>query len=290
MGQLGTMLTRAREARGLTIDDAERDTRISKRYLAALEAEEFEVIPAPVYARGFLRSYSQYLGLDPKDALALFPRDEDAPSYEQPARPSNQTPLSPVSASRPAWKRPPHPGQQPPPSAPRPAARQAPAPSRQAPRPEPGWEPTIGVDIGVPAPARRIRTDPAAQTRTAAVAVVAVCAVFGVLLLAFIISRVAGGGGDTGADTTATESAGASTGAETPATAATATSGEIPSVVGMQLDDARAAIESLGFVVGGPLESAGSEPEGQVIDQSPAAGTTWPAGTTVTVFVSTGPS
>lgn len=286
MGQLGTMLTRAREARGLTIDDAERDTRISKRYLAALEAEEFEVIPAPVYARGFLRSYSQYLGLDPKDALALFPRDEDAPSYEQPARPSNQTPLSPVSASRPAWRRPPLPGQQPAPSVQRPAARQAPAPSRQAPRPEPGWEPTIGVDIGVPAPARRIRTDPAAQTRTAAVAVVAVCAVLGVLLLAFIISRVAGGGADSGSDTAPTEGAGA----ETPATTAAATSGEIPSVVGMQLDDARAAIESLGFVVGGPLESAGSEPEGQVIDQSPAAGTTWPAGTTITIFVSTGPS
>ena len=51
MGELGSLLTRAREARGLTIEDAERDTRISRRYLFALEAEQFDVIPAPVYAR-----------------------------------------------------------------------------------------------------------------------------------------------------------------------------------------------------------------------------------------------
>ena len=71
MGELGSLLTRAREARGLTLEDAERDTRISRRYLQALESEQFEVIPAPVYARGFLRSYSQYLGIDPQEALAI---------------------------------------------------------------------------------------------------------------------------------------------------------------------------------------------------------------------------
>src|SRR5258706_6656387 len=82
MGELGSLLSRQREARGLTLDDAERDTRISKRYLQALESEQFEVIPAPVYARGFLRSYSQYLGLDPQEMLSLFPR-EGAPEPER---------------------------------------------------------------------------------------------------------------------------------------------------------------------------------------------------------------
>ena len=76
MGELGSL----REARGLTLEDAERDTRISRRYLQALESEQFEVIPAPVYARGFLRSYSQYLGLDPQETLAMFPREAD-PEY-----------------------------------------------------------------------------------------------------------------------------------------------------------------------------------------------------------------
>jgi len=106
MGELGSLLTRAREARGLTLEDAERDTRISRRYLAALEAEQFEIIPAPVYARGFLRSYSQYLGLDPQEMLAMFPREDEDPygREQEPARPSMERPVSPVSASRPAWR------------------------------------------------------------------------------------------------------------------------------------------------------------------------------------------
>src|SRR5512140_2059215 len=106
MSELGSLLVRAREARGLTLEDAERDTRISRRYLQALESEQFEVIPAPVYARGFLRSYSQYLGIDPQETLAMFPREEDeAPpaaanvSYQ---RPAVRQPPSAVGAARPA--------------------------------------------------------------------------------------------------------------------------------------------------------------------------------------------
>lgn len=286
MGQLGTMLTRAREARGLTIDDAERDTRISKRYLAALEAEEFEVIPAPVYARGFLRSYSQYLGLDPKDALSLFPRDDDGAGQQQPARPSNQTPVSPVSASRPAWKRPAQPTQQAPPPA-RPRPRQAPAAAPATARlPDPNWEPTIGIDIGVPAPARRIRTDPAAQTRTAAVAVVAICAILGVLLLAFIISEVAGG---SEASPVATPTEDAALGGDAPqATATGAPSGEVPSVVGMQADVAKTTIEAAGFRATELVQDL-SAPEGQVTDQAPVAGSSLDAGSVVTIIVSDGP-
>jgi hypothetical protein len=57
----------------MTIEDAERATRIPRRYLEALEQEDFGILPAPVYARGFLRSYSGYLGLDPADLLPFFP-------------------------------------------------------------------------------------------------------------------------------------------------------------------------------------------------------------------------
>lgn len=108
MAEIGYRLIRAREARGLTLEDAERDTRISRRYLEALECEQFEVIPAPVYARGFLRSYSQYLGMDPGEMLALFPREgEDVPANAPPARPSLDTPVASTSQSRPTWRRPP---------------------------------------------------------------------------------------------------------------------------------------------------------------------------------------
>lgn len=80
---LGETLQRARQSRGITVEDAERATRIPRRYLEALEQENFNVLPAPVYARGFLRSYSGYLGLDPAELLPFFPVGHvDEPSLE----------------------------------------------------------------------------------------------------------------------------------------------------------------------------------------------------------------
>jgi len=73
MSPLGETLRRARLAKGVTIEDAERVTRIPRKYLDALEQENFGILPAPVYARGFLRSYSGYLGLDPAELLPFFP-------------------------------------------------------------------------------------------------------------------------------------------------------------------------------------------------------------------------
>ena len=73
MTPLGETLQRARLARGVTLEEAERTTRISRRYLEALENEKFGLLPAPVYARGFLRTYARYLGLEPADLLPLFP-------------------------------------------------------------------------------------------------------------------------------------------------------------------------------------------------------------------------
>ena len=70
---LGELLQRARQARGLTLEEVERDIRISRRYLQALENENFGLLPAPVYARGFLRTYARYLGLEPANLLPLFP-------------------------------------------------------------------------------------------------------------------------------------------------------------------------------------------------------------------------
>lgn len=70
---LGETLRRARSAKGITFEDAERVTRIPRKYLEALELENFGILPAPVYARGFLRSYAGYLGLDANDLLPFFP-------------------------------------------------------------------------------------------------------------------------------------------------------------------------------------------------------------------------
>jgi hypothetical protein len=64
MFEIGSSLREARTRRGLALSDVERDTRIRTRYLTALEEERFGVLPGPAYAKGFLRTYADYLGLD----------------------------------------------------------------------------------------------------------------------------------------------------------------------------------------------------------------------------------
>jgi transcriptional regulator with XRE-family HTH domain len=81
MPEVGKSLTQARVARGLTLEDCERDTRISKRYLDALEREDWRIFPAPVYSRAFMRTYAQYLGLDPQ-ALMRAVREQEEPEIK----------------------------------------------------------------------------------------------------------------------------------------------------------------------------------------------------------------
>jgi len=80
---LGETLRRTRLEKNITFEDAERVTRIPRKYLEALELENFGILPAPVYARGFLRSYASYLGLEPKELLPFFPVGHvDEPTME----------------------------------------------------------------------------------------------------------------------------------------------------------------------------------------------------------------
>jgi cytoskeleton protein RodZ len=64
MDSIGQRLRQARERLGLTVDEAERVTRIRAAHLQALERDDFDSLPSPVQARGFLRNYAEYLGLD----------------------------------------------------------------------------------------------------------------------------------------------------------------------------------------------------------------------------------
>jgi cytoskeleton protein RodZ len=64
MFEIGPALREARERRGLGLNQVETATAIRSRYLRALEDEEFDVLPGPTYAKGFLRAYAEYLGLD----------------------------------------------------------------------------------------------------------------------------------------------------------------------------------------------------------------------------------
>jgi transcriptional regulator with XRE-family HTH domain len=95
MPELGKTLSQARIARGLTLEDCERDTRISKRYLDALEREDWKVFPAPVYSRAFLRTYAQYLSLNPAELMRLFQSQAEEPAFQ----PLPEVQAAPVTGS-----------------------------------------------------------------------------------------------------------------------------------------------------------------------------------------------
>jgi cytoskeleton protein RodZ len=96
---LGSSLATARLALGLELRDAERDTRIRARYLAALEEEDFDELPGDAYAAGFLRTYATYLGLDGDDYVDELRRRRGTPA------PSTGRVITRVTRRRPSLRR-----------------------------------------------------------------------------------------------------------------------------------------------------------------------------------------
>jgi len=80
----GTWLRRQRELREISLREIADVTKISIRYLEALEQDRFDVLPAPVFAKGFLREYARYVGLDPDEVVNsyLTAQDEVEPADE----------------------------------------------------------------------------------------------------------------------------------------------------------------------------------------------------------------
>src|SRR3990172_7280667 len=69
MKDIGQRLGEARERLGLTLEEAERSTRIRAHHLLALEEGRLDALPSPVHARGFLKNYSEILGLASESTL-----------------------------------------------------------------------------------------------------------------------------------------------------------------------------------------------------------------------------
>lgn len=68
-GSFGEWLRRQREMREISIRDIAERTKISLRYLEAMEADRFDLLPAPIFAKGFLREYARYVGLSPDEVV-----------------------------------------------------------------------------------------------------------------------------------------------------------------------------------------------------------------------------
>jgi len=76
---LGERFRAAREERGLSLSDVAEQIRIRSVYLAAIEEENWSAIGAPVYIRGFIRTYARFLGLDSAEAVSQFNDQMGAP-------------------------------------------------------------------------------------------------------------------------------------------------------------------------------------------------------------------
>ncbi|MBD5654941.1 MAG: helix-turn-helix domain-containing protein [Candidatus Eremiobacteraeota bacterium] len=72
MPRLGDEFRAAREARHLSLSDVSEQIHIRSVYLESIEQEDWSAIAAPVYVRGFIRTYARFLGLDAERAVAGF--------------------------------------------------------------------------------------------------------------------------------------------------------------------------------------------------------------------------
>jgi cytoskeleton protein RodZ len=81
---IGAALRRAREMRGVTLEEASRDSRLPTSHLVALEDEDFVPFGGEVFARAALGSYARYLGLDAEKVVGFYSHHTDAPEPPPP--------------------------------------------------------------------------------------------------------------------------------------------------------------------------------------------------------------
>jgi cytoskeleton protein RodZ len=95
---IGEILRQAREDQGLSLEEISSATMIKEKYLAAIEADNWAVLPSSVQQKGFTRSYASFLGLDPAPLIKQLrdlleePEEEELPDENQPSPPESPRP------------------------------------------------------------------------------------------------------------------------------------------------------------------------------------------------------
>ncbi|MGO3732950.1 MAG: helix-turn-helix domain-containing protein [Vagococcus sp.] len=96
MDTIGEKLKEARLQRGLTIGDLQKITKIQRRYLEAIEENDFDAMPSDYYTRTFIRQFSEAVGLNPRPLI----RRLDGKPEEDNSTGSLLSPMIPVKGSR----------------------------------------------------------------------------------------------------------------------------------------------------------------------------------------------
>ncbi|MBV9606760.1 MAG: helix-turn-helix domain-containing protein [Solirubrobacterales bacterium] len=94
MADIGTTLREARIRARIDITEVEARTKIRAKYLRAIENEEWDLLPGPVYVKSFLRTYGEFLGVDTRMLVDEFKR-----RYERPAD-QDMRPISSLGRER----------------------------------------------------------------------------------------------------------------------------------------------------------------------------------------------
>ena len=108
MGAFGDKLRREREMRGITLAEIAESTKISTRWLKALDEEQFEILPGGVFNRGFVRSYARFLGINEEQTVADYvaaSNEQEPPADKFPLeiheKENNSPPLNPKRSAFP---------------------------------------------------------------------------------------------------------------------------------------------------------------------------------------------
>jgi cytoskeleton protein RodZ len=83
MADIGTTLREARIRARIDISEVEARTKIRAKYLRAIENEEWDLLPGPIYVKSFLRTYGEFLGLDSRQLVDEYKRRYERPSDQE---------------------------------------------------------------------------------------------------------------------------------------------------------------------------------------------------------------
>src|SRR6202035_3064536 len=84
MADIGATLREARMRAKIDMTEVETRTKIRAKYLRAIENEEWDLLPGEIYAKSFLRTYGDFLGLDSRMLIDEFKRRYERPSEHDP--------------------------------------------------------------------------------------------------------------------------------------------------------------------------------------------------------------
>ncbi len=97
----GEYLRRERELRDITLPEISASTKISQRYLQALEQDDDAHLPAAVFIKGFIRNYAIFIGLDPDEAILRYQEQKKTLEAAHESEPAEVYPVAPPKQTSP---------------------------------------------------------------------------------------------------------------------------------------------------------------------------------------------